>query len=183
MLSIADASANESDGGMAFVVTLLPAFHATVTLNYATIAATASNDDFTAATGGLSFAPGETSKTVMVSLIADELYEDDEQFYLRLSNFQQATFAGVVTGQIQATGTIVATGGAPLLGITTLNLAGMANEGEDIIVKVETILSNYHPGPAVATDLVVYFVASEHVDFLADTKTLQPDGAGAVRIQ
>ena len=45
-----------------------------------------SGSDFTAASGTLSFAPGETRKTVRVSTTSDSAYEWRELFYLRLSN-------------------------------------------------------------------------------------------------
>ncbi|KAG7200170.1 hypothetical protein KM043_000605 [Ampulex compressa] len=45
--------------------------------------------DYVSAKGTLSFAPGETKKTIKLSVIDDELFEEDEHFYVRLSNVSQ----------------------------------------------------------------------------------------------
>ncbi len=63
--------------------------------------------DFTAqAATVLTFAPGETSKTVNVELIADTVDEPAETFALRLSLPTNASFAGTAT-TLDATGTII----------------------------------------------------------------------------
>ncbi|XP_012219487.2 sodium/calcium exchanger Calx isoform X1 [Linepithema humile] len=45
--------------------------------------------DYVSAKGTLNFAPGETNKTIKLSVIDDELFEEDEHFYVRLSNVSQ----------------------------------------------------------------------------------------------
>ena len=50
-------------------------------------------DDYTATSGRLTFAPGETSKTVTVAVIGDLLHEADETFTVDLSNPAGATIA------------------------------------------------------------------------------------------
>ncbi|XP_012263112.1 sodium/calcium exchanger 2 isoform X1 [Athalia rosae] len=45
--------------------------------------------DYISARGTLTFAPGETRKTIQLSVIDDELFEEDEHFYIRLSNCTQ----------------------------------------------------------------------------------------------
>jgi len=58
-----------------------------VTVNYATAGNTAESDiDFTADSGTLTFAPGDTSKTVNVDVIGEELDEDNETFYVNLTS-------------------------------------------------------------------------------------------------
>ena len=53
-----------------------------------------SDVDFTAASGTLNFAIGETEKTVTVSLLDDQLNETDETFNVVLSNPSELTLAG-----------------------------------------------------------------------------------------
>ena len=74
---------------MTFTVSLTSAATETVTVDYAT--ADLPNNavagvDYLATSGTLTFAPGETTKTVTVSLIGDTLEEFTEQVYLNLSN-------------------------------------------------------------------------------------------------
>ncbi|XP_032669555.1 sodium/calcium exchanger 1 isoform X1 [Odontomachus brunneus] len=45
--------------------------------------------DYVSAKGTLTFEPGETKKTIKLSVIDDELFEEDEHFYVRLSNVSQ----------------------------------------------------------------------------------------------
>ena len=105
-LSVADATAAEPDAGQSatldFVVTLNRAASGTVSVDYATSDGTATaGADYTAASGTLSFQPGETSKTVSVPVLNDAHDEGSETMTLTLSN---AT--GAVIGDGQATGTI-----------------------------------------------------------------------------
>jgi hypothetical protein len=59
-----------------------------VSVNYATADGTAiAGSDYTAASGTLNFAPGELSKTVLISILDDSLFENaDEKFTFNLSN-------------------------------------------------------------------------------------------------
>jgi hypothetical protein len=95
-LSINDVSHNEGDSGTTsydFTVTLSHATDATVTVDYATANDSAvAPGDFTAIpTTQLVFNPGETTKTITVSVNGDATYESDEQFFVNLSNAVNAT--------------------------------------------------------------------------------------------
>ncbi len=58
-----------------------------VTVEYATIEGSATaGDDFVAASGSLTFAPGETSKTISIPIVTDEYLEPDESFQVELTN-------------------------------------------------------------------------------------------------
>ena len=71
---------------MAFAVTLSPASPAVVTVDYATADGTAlAGADYEAARGALTFAAGETEKTVSVGVLADADDEGDETFSLTLA--------------------------------------------------------------------------------------------------
>ena len=102
-LSVADARANEgTDAAAAFEVRLSNAAAGTVTVDYATADGTATaGADYTATSGTLTFAPGETSKWVNVPVLDDAVDEGEETFTLRLSN---AT--GAPIGDGEAVGTI-----------------------------------------------------------------------------
>ena len=102
-LSVADATASEEDDStIDFVVTLNPASEESVTVDYATANGTASSgSDYTAASGSITFAAGETSRTITVAIIDDSTEEDDETLTLTLSNPSGAEISdGVATGTI-----------------------------------------------------------------------------------
>ena len=85
----------------AFAVSLSSASAAPVTVNYTTANGTAlAGSDFVAASGSLTFAPGETTKTVLVPTVNDAVAEATETFTLNLSN---ATGGSITRGQGVAT--------------------------------------------------------------------------------
>ena len=94
-VSVADARATEGeDATLDFAVTLDRAASHRVTVDYATDnwSATA-GADYTAASGTLTFGPGETAKTVSVTVLDDVHDEGMERMKLRLSNASGATIA------------------------------------------------------------------------------------------
>ena len=113
-LSIADAAAAEG-GSLAFTVTLAPAATDEVTVDWATADGpspdgAAAGSDYTAGSGTLTFAAGETSKTVTVAVLDDSADEISETVTVTLSN---ASGAGIGDGG--ATGTLADNDGpAPL---------------------------------------------------------------------
>ena len=105
-ISVADATAREgTDANAAFEVSLSRAFTSaehSVTVDYATADGTATaGEDYTATSGTLTFAAGETTKTVNVPVLDDAVDEGSETFTFRLSN---AAGAHIADGE--ATGTI-----------------------------------------------------------------------------
>ena len=87
-LSVADARVREGpDAKLEFKVTIDRQRHAPVTVDYATSDDTATAPaDCTATSGSLTFAPGETAKTVEVTVLDDAHDEGNEQMKLTLSN-------------------------------------------------------------------------------------------------
>ena len=110
-LSVADATASEEDDStIDFVVTLNPASEESVTVDYATANGTASSgSDYTAASGSITFAAGETSRTITVAIIDDSTEEDDETLTLTISNP-----SGAEISDGEATGTITDSEPVPL---------------------------------------------------------------------
>jgi hypothetical protein len=74
----------------------------TVTVGYATANGSAlAGSDYTPASGTLTFAPGDRTKTIGVAILADSLVEGSETFTLTLSGPTNATISG--TGTATAT--------------------------------------------------------------------------------
>ena len=102
--SVADGRVEENDGALlAFTVTLNRAETERLTVDYATSDGSAqAGVDYAAARGTLTFAPGETEKTVEVTVLDDSLDEGEETLTLTLSRAVCAVIADAT-----ATGTIV----------------------------------------------------------------------------
>ena len=100
-LSVADATGSEG-GTLAFEVEL-GASGRTATVDYATSDGTAvAGEDYQAAEGVLTFAPGESTLTVSVTLLNDGVAEPSETFVVRLGSPTNATLAvGDATGTIE----------------------------------------------------------------------------------
>jgi len=61
-----------------------------VQVDYKTEDGTASSEgDYIEASGTLTFAPGETQKMVTLEVLDDDVFEDDEHFYIRISNLRR----------------------------------------------------------------------------------------------
>jgi hypothetical protein len=106
-IRINDVSVNEGNSRttlMTFTVTLSAATDETVTVRYATQNGSAkTGKDYTAKSGTITFAPGQTSRTVTISIKADKQREPDETFFVLLSNPSLNALIDDATGQ----GTIV----------------------------------------------------------------------------
>ena len=107
-LSVADAEAVEGEGPVTFTVRLSEAAVDPVEVDYATADGTATAPaDYTATSGTLTFAPGETSKTVSVPVLDDAIDEGTETFTLTLSDPRPEAMAKFAEpGHARATGSI-----------------------------------------------------------------------------
>ena len=113
-----DSVQTEEGQPLSFTVTLSAASAGAVSVNWATAldvagANPASAADFTGASGSVEFAPGETSKTVVIETLEDSINEPDETMLVQLS-----TPVGAVIGTGTGTGTILDDDG-PTAGTTT----------------------------------------------------------------
>jgi chitinase len=105
----ADLSLPEGDSGQTafqFPVTLDRAQSAPVTVDFSTpstIGSATPGSDYTATSGTLTFAPGETSKTITVQVNGDTTVEPDETFFVNLAN----PSANATLGDLQAAATIL----------------------------------------------------------------------------
>ena len=124
-----------------YTVSMSVASPLAVSVAYATANGTATaGSDYTASSGSLSFAAGETSKTITISLLNDSLNESDETFSLSLSAPTNATLGSPSSVITTLTDTLVATSSTVLpTGIENLRLDGTAaingtgNTGANVI--------------------------------------------------
>ena len=125
-LSINNPTVTEGDSATAalsFTVRLTPASGRQVTVAYGdqgTGTARAGTDYTALAAGTLTFAPGDTSKTVAVTVTGDVIDEPDETVVVRLSSPANATLTGGET-TLDGTGTVEDNDPTP-----TLSVAGAA---------------------------------------------------------
>jgi chitinase len=106
LINISDATVTEGNTGTrtaTFTVTVSPAASQPVTVSYATTNGTAvAGSDYQGKSGTVTFAPGETSKTINIVVTGDRTGEWNETFRVTLS---QAT--GAILADAEGMGTIV----------------------------------------------------------------------------
>jgi hypothetical protein len=122
-LSIDSVRQNEGNSGttpFTFTVTLSSSSSQTITVAYATADGTAmtADNDYQAASGTLTFAPGVTAQTITVLVGGDTKNETDETFTVTLSGATVATIA-----QGMGVGTIVDDDPVPALSIGDVHLS------------------------------------------------------------
>ena len=140
LVVVSATASEEDDATIDFVVTLSPASGKRVSADYATADGTAaSGRDYTAATGSITFAAGETSKTVTVAIIDDSVEEEDETLTLTLSNP-----SGAEIHVDQATGTI--TDSEPVLLTTSFSGVPASHDGSSEFTFVLTFSEDVAAG-------------------------------------
>jgi len=117
--------------------------NATVLVDYKTEDGTANaGGDYVAAEGTLVFLPGETSKTFKLEVIDDDAFEEDEHYYVRLSNLRLGSPDGSAANGDSAKGPVKMELAAPFV-CTIMILdddhGGIFSVGEKDIETVETI--------------------------------------------
>lgn len=128
-LSISNATASEG-GSLTFTVTKSGTATAPVSANFATADGSAvAGNDYNAASGTLTFAPGDTTKTITVSTIDDNINEPTESFSVVLS----AATGGATINGATGTGTINDNDPAPSF---TIGNAGPVTEGGSLSFTV-----------------------------------------------
>ena len=129
-ISINDVTVVEGfvDTNAVVTVTLSQASLIELKVNYATSSDTAtSGTDFTATAGTLTFAPGETSKTITIPVKADTIAEADEKFTITLTDPVDTTIP-FITSTVTITDTVTSDVTATLVATkTNLTLTGVNN--------------------------------------------------------
>jgi hypothetical protein len=97
-ISINDAEVVEGNSGtkqLVFTVSLSEASNQEVSVKYATMNGTAKtgNNDYESKSGTIRFAPGETTKTISITVNGDTKVEQDETFKVKLSSAANAEIA------------------------------------------------------------------------------------------
>ena len=177
-LSIEGGTGNESDDTLDFVVTLEPASTDTVTVGYATRDDGATGgEDFVAQTDQLTFTAGETSKTVAVTLVEDDLAEGTETFQVVLSDPENAHLAP--GGRSRAVGTIIDNDVAPMVSVE----AASGTEGPSGTITFPVRLSRA-TGDAVSVRYRMKpGTANAGADFVSAASTLTiPAGSDRARL-
>jgi hypothetical protein len=153
VLSVEPPPATAEDAGnVSFAVNLSAASGQSVTVKYFTSNGSAtSGSDFTAANGTLTFAAGQTTKTVQVPLTDDNVYDPNETFSL---NLQDPVGATLDPNKTSATATITDDDTAPGLSIADASGAeGTATPG-----KVHFTVSI---NPTTARSVTVHYETSD----------------------
>ena len=154
-LSISDSRSPEGDTGTTVAhvnVSLTPAATQTVTVDYATSDGTAhAGDDYEAASGTLTFAPGETAKIIDVHVRGDVLPENNETFFITLRNASGARVTrseavGIIEDDDQ---------------IADISVASSFQEADFTVSDTVTVSNN---GPRAATDIAMKFTATPSGD-------------------
>ncbi len=182
-LSIADAHVTEGNSGtktIGFGVTLSEASAKTVTVSYTTTNGLAGAEDFTAAAGTLTFAPGETAKTINVAVLGDTMVELNENFVVSLSSPVNATVAdGNAIGTIENDDIDQSPATPPKVSIEDLSHSEM-NPGDHshFLFKVtldkassETITVNYQTVDGTATGGTDYEAGTGTITFAPGVTT------------
>jgi hypothetical protein len=166
---VAQAEGNSGTRNMVFSVTLSAPSLDPITVRYRTVDGFAvAGRDYTAVSGTLTFLPGDTRKPINVPIIGDRLEEQDEFFFVILSNPQNTT----LTDKYYGVGTIVNDdgGGPPRLLISdTLVLEGNAGTQTAVFtvllsrVTNSVVLVNYKTADGTATTANNDYVAKTGV--------------------
>ena len=168
-LSIGDQSVTEGNSAttpMTFTVSLSAPSGKTVVVNYSTTPGSASvPGDVLDASGQLTFAPGDTSETITVSVVGDLTDEPDEMFSLTLASPQNAS---ILTGT--AVGTILDDDDPPSVSIGNVSVT----EGDaGATVATLTVSLSGASGKTVTVDYATLAGTAEAgSDFTAESGTL-----------
>jgi len=174
-ISIDDQSVTEGDAGtstLTFNVTLSNPSDQTVAVDYTTTdgTATTADGDYDATANSVTFDPGQTTKTVDVTVNADLTHESDETFTVDLSN---ALNGNVLAGS--GTGTILDDDASPTISVANASVTE-GNVGDttlsfDVTLSVAsavTVTVDYTTTDGSAT------FANGDYDAASDTLTFDP---------
>ncbi|WP_293395863.1 Calx-beta domain-containing protein, partial [Nevskia sp.] len=171
-LSVNDVSTTEGNSGvknLTFTISLSPAATGAVTVTAATANGTASSgSDFNGGSLTVSFAAGETAKTVSLGIRGDTTVEPDETFFVNLSN---AT-GGATIADAQGIGTIVNddASATPTIAINDVS-ATEGNTGSKIYTFTVS-LSAAASGPVTVAYATANATATAGSDYSAASGTL-----------
>ncbi len=176
-ISINDVTVTEGNAGTTnatFTVSLSNASSEAISANYTTADGTASaGSDYVLNSGSVSFAAGEVSKSITVTVNGDTMFEGNETFNVNLSNAVAATFA-----DSQGAGTINNDDSQPTITINDVSLsegnAGTSTAAFTVTLSnasSQAIAVNYTTANVSATAGSDYVLASGTLNFAPGTLT------------
>lgn len=171
-LGVSASSVSATEGSpLVFIVNKIGGSSSSFTVNYATSNGTATaGSDYTAASGTLTFAAGETSKTVSVATTNDSTFEPDETVVFTLSN----PSGGATLTDPQATGAILNNDGVMF---SINDVSGSEADGAVMFVVTKTgttsssITISYATADDSATSATDYYATSGTLTFAASETT------------
>jgi len=156
-------SATEDAGSVTISVARIDGATGTVTVDYATSNGTASaGSDYAATSGTLTFNQGETSKTLTIPIVSDNVFEPDETVTLTLSN---------PTGG--------ATLGTPATGILTINTPPLllvldeSGPGASQVAALDSLLFTRDPFPVISVSAVLNSALDQNTRLIVFVTNLQ----------
>lgn len=142
----------ESVGHVECVVTREGALDHVVSVDYATEAGTAKETtDYDAVQGTLRFEKGETEKIISVKIIDDIAFEEDEEFYINLSNpkapkTNQQTSVQCVLGTIQRTTVVIIDDDFPGVMCFEQDCLRIPDPAKDEVINIKVLRKNGSAG-------------------------------------
>jgi hypothetical protein len=172
VIDIDEPTALEDTGTITFTVTLSHPSGSPVTVDWSTAAGTATNGpDYFDTNGIVSFAPGNTTQTVAITVNADGTYELDETMAVNLSNA-----SGAPIGDTQGIGTIANDDDAPELSVGDVSVAE-GNTGQKMLMFTVSLAGDTDID-ATVDFATTGLTAAAGTDYLDTTGTLTiPAGA------
>ncbi|MCZ8162354.1 MAG: hemolysin, partial [Microcystis sp. LE19-196.1B] len=174
-ISINDVTVSEGNSGTTnavFTVTLSNPVDTSVTLNYSTAngTATTADNDYTAiATTPLTFNVGETSKTITVAVNGDTKVENNETFFVNLSNLQ-ANGRNVTITDNQGQGTINDDDSTVTSQLSINDITVVEGQNSNAILTVT--VNNPNPQQITVNYTTTPINAIANVDYTSQTGTL-----------
>ncbi|MDD2462387.1 MAG: Calx-beta domain-containing protein [Desulfobulbus sp.] len=163
-LYVDDVVVDEKAGTATFVVTLNGrtggSSNSTIEVNYATSNGTAqAGSDYSATSGKLTFAPGESAQTVIIDITDDAFAESEETFNFTLSDAVNASiFDGTAVATIGLSDTTAAN--QPTIKVSDM----VVGEGDSY---VDMVVSLNAPSPsAVSVNYATGSGTADHYDFV-----------------
>ena len=157
----------EDDGTVTFTVTLDSTYGSNVTVDYTTndIDATA-GADYTAASGTLTFTPGQVSKTVDVTITNDSVLEGTEQFAFELLNPVNCTIADGQSAAVIVDDDEI---------VPVISISGTQTVSEDVGTALITVALDRAPNAPVSVDVAVLSgTADQFLDYDSTSATQLP---------
>ncbi|NEP56504.1 MAG: tandem-95 repeat protein, partial [Symploca sp. SIO2G7] len=175
-ITINDVTVTEGDDGQGvaeFTVSLSHPSNVPVIVDFVTVEDTATaGEDFHSINGSVIFGAGETSHSFVVPLLWDRQHEDDEQFFIQLSN---AINAEIVDAQ--GIGTIEDNDPLPQLAVADVSVVEGDAGTTQMLFNVSLSAASDQPVTVEYTSQDGTAIAGQDYEAVSGTLTFEPGGA------